>query len=186
MQRHHPSLFLYLIALLVIYFISIVFIGNSFAMGPSLKTLPSSESELTGGYSLILYGGRYMGDVETVAILVKDDSPYAFEPFAPDYEYKIRRGLSAERAIQDAREFVSMHPAFVRTIMSAVADPKGTVIAYEMRPLYMPVTYGISDVIDVDYVLKDNKVVVFVKAKRSVVRSMNGGAERSDRGGSGQ
>lgn len=177
------GLFVALSSLFLLILIAVLPFDQCLAMGPSLKTLPAAEAEVTGGYSLILYGGKYMTDVETVAVLVKDDNPFSFEPFAPDFAFKAKKGLSAGQAIIEAKEFVSMHPSFAGTIMSRVLDPQGSVIAYEVRALYTPVTYGVADVIDVDYVLRNDTVVMFVKAKRMVERSRDGGTERSSGGG---
>jgi hypothetical protein len=41
-----------------------------------------------------------------------------------------------------------------------VFDAEGTTIAYEIRPLYKPTRYGVSDLLEVQYLLQDDGTTV--------------------------
>lgn len=56
--------------------------------------------------------------------------------------------------------------------MSSVIDANGNTIGYELRPLYQPFTFGVSDVLDVDYIIRDRKVVVRIKLKPQIERML--------------
>ena len=65
---------------------------------PSPDVRPGT-SELSGTFTLFLYDGRYAGDLQNVVILDKEGDPYTFEIYAPAFDYKIRRGVPADKAI---------------------------------------------------------------------------------------
>ncbi len=136
-----------------------------------LKTTEAQPSEVTGTYSLILYGGRYSTDVENVAILAKEGAGYAFEVFAPDFDYRLRKHVPAEEALETALRFVGFHHAFRRSLLSAILDNKGAIIGYEVRPLYSPLDFGYSDVLDITYALQDSRVTVRVRLIRELDRT---------------
>jgi len=134
------------------------------ACGPLLKqeirTEDASEKEIAGTYSLILYGGTYGNELATVAILAKEDSPYTIVPYAPEFDYKIIKQLPAKEALAEAFSFTSRNPDFSRAQLARIVDNSGSVIGYEIRPLYRPFTYGATDVLYINYWRKHDKVYV--------------------------
>lgn len=137
------------------------------------------DVELRGSFTLILYGGSYFDDIETIAIFDYESDDYVFEPYAPEFDYHIHRGLSAEEALKKAHRFVSSgHGSFYRARLRKISDDKGKSIGYELRPLYMPLTYGLSDVLDVFYRLQDQRVRIIIRLDPSVMdpRFENGGS----------
>ncbi len=139
-------------------------IPRSFAFDKPLKTIEASPAEITGTFGMILYGGRFLDDVETIAILDLEGDGYKLEPFAPDFDFRIKKGVSAKEAFEQAQKFVSFHNAFWRSQLSRIMDNKGNTIGYEIRPLYLPFYFGASDIFDVYYWLKENgRVKVTIK-----------------------
>jgi hypothetical protein len=136
---------------------------DSFAVAKFLKTEEAKSDEVTGTYTLILYGGRYINDLETVAFLDKEGDQYEFEPYAPEFDYKVKKGLPAEEALREAKKFVSFHNAFWRSQLSRILDEKGNVIGYELRPLYYPFVYGRDDLLEIYYRIKDSKVIIEIR-----------------------
>jgi len=159
----------------------VILISNSFALEKPLKTEDAKIDEVTGIFTLILYGGRYLDDIETIAILDKEGDQYTFEPYAPEFDYRIKRGVPAKEAFVEAKIFVSSHSSFRRAQLGKIIDDKGDIIGFEVRPLYFPTTYGLSDVLDVDYWLKDSKVIVKVKIKPSVEMMLRDGDRSKDK-----
>jgi len=135
----------------------------SCASGPRLSTQAAQDSEVTGNYTVIYYGCNFLNDFETIAFLDKEDGAYNFEPYAPDFDYRVRKGLSAKEALESAMEFVNCSPSFSRAQVSKILGPNSETIGYEVRPLYQPFTYGAGDVLFVSYGLKDGKVVITVR-----------------------
>jgi hypothetical protein len=139
-------------------------IPRSYAFDKPLETMEASPAEIAGTFSLILYGGRFADDVETIALLDLEGDAYTLEPFAPDFDFKIKKGLSVKEALEQAQKFVSFHNAFWRSQLSRITDNNGNTIAYEIRPLYLPFYFGVSDIFDVYYWLKENgRVKVTIK-----------------------
>ncbi|MEW6571949.1 MAG: hypothetical protein AB1390_12410 [Nitrospirota bacterium] len=148
-------------------------IGTAQALTKPLRTEKAQLSDITGTFKLILYGGRYLDDVETVAILDKEGDKYDIEPYAPDFDYKVRKGVSAEEAIREAERFVSFHNSFHRLVVSKIMDKQGNTIGFEFRPLYYPFAFGISDVMDIYYWLKEGgRVKVTIRLVPSVERPL--------------
>jgi hypothetical protein len=142
-----------------------------FAFETPLKTIEASPSEITGTFTLILYGGNYADDLETIAILDLEGDRYRFEPFAPDFDYRLRPGMPAKEAFATAEKFVSFHSAFWRTQLSKILDRSGNVIGFELRPLYRPLVYGFSDILEVNYWPKeDGKIKVMIRLIPEVER----------------
>jgi hypothetical protein len=128
-----------------------------------LKTKEAKTEEVTGSFILILYGGTYSTDLETIAFLDKEGDQYEFEPYAPEFNYKIKKGVIAGDALNEAKKFVSFHNAFWRSQLSRILDEKGNTIGYEVRPLYRPFVYGRDDLLEVYYRIKDGKVIVYIR-----------------------
>jgi hypothetical protein len=133
----------------------------SFQFSKPLKTSQIETAEIKGTVTLILYGKRFLDDIETFALLDIDGDRYTFEPFAPEFDYRIYKGMGLREALSAASEFVSFHHSFWRSQLSGILDSNDTVIGYELRPLYHPYEFGKSDVLDIYYGLqKDGKVKV--------------------------
>lgn len=131
--------------------------------GSRLKTMGVSGEEVSGTYDLILYGGRHSNDLETVAFLDNSGDGYTFEPYVREDSYKVQKGLPAREALKKAEHFISGHPEYRSSQLRKILDTAGTVIGYEVHPLYMPLAYGTDDVFDVSYVLKEGKVIIYVR-----------------------
>jgi hypothetical protein len=148
---------------------------------PALRTPGVNRIDESATYDLILYGGRFAEDTETVAFLQKEDTGYEFEPYASKQMYKVVKGLSASEALERASSFVTSYSANVQgTTMRSILAPDGQVLGYEVRPLYMPLVYGATDLIYVDYFLrKGNKVQIWI---RPFYNRMSDGDGRSKQG----
>jgi hypothetical protein len=134
-----------------------------------LKTETADPVEIKGTFTVIFYGGAYADDLETVAILDTEGDQYSFEPFAPDFDYVTKKGLSAGEALAAAEKFIRFHPSFWRTQLIKIIDPEGKSIGFELKPLYIPFIYGTSDVLDVYYwPKKEGKIKVTIKLKPSL------------------
>jgi len=143
------------------------------APGKALRTDVAPSGDVQGTYTLILYGGNYSDDLETIAFLDKEGDRYTLEPYAPEFVFRVRNGLSADRALREASEFIRSHADFHREQVRGIRDEKGEIIGYELRPLYLSITFGTDDVLDVDYLLKEDRVLVFVKLKPALEKRKN-------------
>lgn len=125
----------------------------------------SDIGQVSGSYTLVLYGNRYGNDVRTVAILDREDDAYTFEPYATAHNYRKKSGLTGSDALQEAANFVGSHSAYRTNRVSGIEDRNGTVLGYEVRPLYLRSKYGYSDMLDISYFLTGQTVSVFIELK---------------------
>lgn len=132
-----------------------------------LRTEDVTKAEIKGAYTLILYGGYYVNDIKTVAILVKEPSRYTFDVYAPDFDYYVIKGVDAGKALERAQKLVSFHHAFWKAQWRKIVDTNGEVIGYEVRPLYYSINFGQSNLIDVYYKKTDDKVVVYIRPSQT-------------------
>ncbi len=129
-------------------------------MGPRLKVEPDARIRQNLRYDLILYGGRYSEDLYTVAIMGIEGGPYKIVPYAPSFDYRVVKDVGAAEAFKIAVRFFSgTNPNFAGTRQSRISGPDGETIGYEIRPLYQPFVYGMSDILDTSYWLKGKGVV---------------------------
>ncbi len=151
---------------------------GSCALGNRLEMKNASDSDLTGNVDLILYGCTFHDDLETLAILVKENSPFGFEPYAPDFKYRVIKGFPAKDALKEAEKFVNCHNAFHRAQLSRLSDAKGDTLGFEVRPLYLPFVFGVDDALYADYRIIDGKVVVKIRLLPSIERMLSDGGGR--------
>ncbi len=135
----------------------------SCATGNYLRTEESSSIEMKKTYSLILYGGRFSDDMETLAILDKEGDKYEFIVYASADDYRIKRKVSAKKALEEAEHFVRFHHSFRRSLLSRILDQSGDTIGYEVKPLYFPLDVGYSDLIDTYYRIEGKTVLVKIR-----------------------
>jgi len=166
--------------ILILTILVFITAGSTFALKSPLRTEAATSSDISGVFTLILYGANYSDDLETVAILDYEGDGYYFEPFAPSFNYKVIKGIQAQEALKEAGQFVSFHNSFWKYNLSTIFSPGGEPIGYEVKPLYMPFVYGFSDILDVYYWLKGEgkvKVIIILDNLVESTRIPGAGAE---------
>jgi hypothetical protein len=123
---------------------------------------------VTGSFTLILHGNRYGDDLETVAVLDIENDTYTFEPHAPSFDYKLKKNLNGEDALEEAIRFVGKHESFKGARISRLSDDLGNILCFEVRPFYRDPRFRSSDLIDVNYSVREKKVIIFIRLKRFV------------------
>jgi hypothetical protein len=154
---------------------------SSCALGNRLEMKSTDESAVTGNFTLILYGCTHYDDLETIAILAKEGGPYVFEPYAPDFNYRVIKGVPAGEALEEAWRFVDCHNSFHRAQLSRLVDAKGDTLGFEVRPLYLPFVFGVDDALDTDYRIRDGKVVVKIRLLPSIENMLSSGGGHRDK-----
>jgi len=146
--------------------------------GIRLNTLGAEEAEVTGNFRVVFYGCNFFNDLETIAFLDREGDQYTFEPYAPDFKYRAKRGMAAKEALTEAESFVNCNTAFNRAQLSRIIAPNGDILGYEVRPLYHPFAYHVDDVLYTDYRLKGDKVVITIRLVPSVEKMLQDGGGR--------
>lgn len=159
-------------------------ISSSLALDKPLKTETATPADVSGAFTLILYGANYLDDLETIAILDYEGDDYHFKPYAPEFNYKVKKGVQAQEALKEAEKFVSFHNSFWRSRLIKIVDKEGVTIGYEVKPLYRPFIFGFSDILDVYYWLKENgNVKVIIRLDVAIERTRFRGSNGSVGGG---
>jgi len=147
----------------IVLLVAVLAAANYSCSGRYLRTESATPEEITGVYTLILYGGNYANDITTVAILVKEGTPYTFDVFAPAFDYRVIKNVPDREALARAEKFVSFHHDFWKIQISEILDHQGSAIGYEVIPLYYPTAFGYPNVIRTYYRMAGDKVVVYIR-----------------------
>jgi hypothetical protein len=146
------------------------------APGIRLNVQGTPDAEVAGIYTVIFYGCNFSEDPETVAFLDREGDPYTLEPYAPDSNYRVRQGVPAKDAFIMADHFLRCNTAFRGTQTRRIVGPGGETVGYEVRPFYDALVYGAGDVLAVDYWLKGDRVVAYIRLNPAVEHLLHGGS----------
>ena len=141
-------------------FLTVLFFSlGSCAGGKQLKTELAQDSEITGSYTLILYGTRNAYELKTIAFLDREGDGYELVPYAPEYDYEVMKNVPGTEALNKALDYVKWPRDYRSSQVRKILNDQGSVIGYEVRPLYDPLAYGISNVLVVQYWVKEGGIV---------------------------
>lgn len=155
----------------VVILSTILFAVSACSGGKYLRAVPiHSFEEITGNFTVILFGTAEYDGLETVAFLDREGDSYEVVPHAPDFQYSASMNNRGKEAFEKALHFISSHHAYNTYQIRRILDrDMNRTIGYEVRPLYLPFVYGYADVLYVDYWFTgDGSVSVSIKLKRSV------------------
>ena len=68
-------------------------------------------------------------------------------------------------ALEEGGKFISWHNAFHHSQLRGIIDEHGNILGYELRPLYLPLTFGIDDIMDIEYRMRAGKIAVIIRLK---------------------
>ena len=154
---------------------------SSCASGLRLDAMATHDDEVSGTYSLILYGCGFNGDFQTIAFLDNEADQYTIVPYTHKFNYRVIEDMSGPKALEKATEFLHCNSAFRTTKVRKIVGPDGRTLGYEIRPLYHSYAYGSGDALHTDYRLQDRTVIVHVSLAPWVDRMlMGGGGHRDD------
>ncbi|MBI5639405.1 MAG: hypothetical protein HZA17_03170 [Nitrospirae bacterium] len=113
-----------------------------------INTEGADDAHVTGTYTLVLYGCTYSDDLDTFAILDREGDKYVLDPYAPNFNYKIKTGLSAKDAMEQAEQFINCHSSYNGSQLIKLRSSKGVFIGYTLKPKYLSTTLVIDEVLD--------------------------------------
>mgnify|MGYP006974894513 CR=1 FL=1 len=157
-----------------VFLLTVSFCGSC-TPGIRLNTQGAQDSEVTGNYTVIFFGCNFFNDLETIAFLDREGDPYTFEPYAPDFKYRVKKRVAATEALAEAKNFVGCNGSFKRAQLSSIVAPNGNILGYEVRPLYYSFAYGGEDILYTDYRLKGDNVVIKIWLNPSIENMLQGG-----------
>jgi hypothetical protein len=136
----------------------------------AVKLEPFSDIQaIKGQYTLIIYGGNYTNDPETAAFLDKEGDGYELVPYAPSFDYRVVKGLSVAESFRLAETVFDGNTSYLRTYVKRIVVA-GETVGYELRPYYMPLRYGYSDILNIDYALeKGGRIRVYVRLRSELL-----------------
>ncbi|UCD35017.1 MAG: hypothetical protein JSU90_12110 [Nitrospiraceae bacterium] len=134
----------------------------------AIQTTAAEEAEVSGSFTVILFGANISNDPRTLGVLDLEGDDYTFIPSARKDDYLTRKGVTAKEALAEARYFTGRYSYFLSHQLKKIIDPEGNVIGYEIRPLFHTRKFGAADILDVNYRLSGKEVMVSVNIKKSI------------------
>jgi hypothetical protein len=154
-------------------FFAVLLLFQGCMYGTQLRSELTDPKALSGTFDLMLYGCRYPDDIENAAFLIPAGSQIPLELYVPDTSYKVKKGLSADKAFNEADAFVRCGVHTVQeTRFHRVLDNTGAVVGYDVIPRYLPYDIYGSDPLLVTYSLLAGKVTVYIRLRPEVERQM--------------
>ncbi|KPK00796.1 MAG: hypothetical protein AMK71_07890 [Nitrospira bacterium SG8_35_4] len=144
--------------------IMLILLSMSCASIKYLKTETVKEANISGTVTLYFYEEFYYGGV---AIIDVEGDDYTFEILASQYNYSVKNNLTADQAMDEAAKFI----ATWNKQMKIILDDSGTIIGYEIRPLFQISRHGTSDIFDIKYIPSGDKIRVAVDLKSNVKKN---------------
>lgn len=146
---------------LSVLFLFVGFVSSASAKDISTR-LEKQSAIQSGTYTMTAYGCNAADDLQAVAILEKETSPYHVSIVEPRAQYQVLSGLSADEAYRLAEDFVTCNPNAQQTELSRMTAADGSLIGYEMKPVYLPLRAGSSDGVETTYRLKGDSLLAYV------------------------
>jgi hypothetical protein len=142
--------------------VALLFIGlAASAEAKAVKTDRVKPHDVQAGtYNVIGYEQETVNGPIRVAILQKEDAPNI--KFKTPGDTKQVTGLTQDNAIRQAEAYVKANPAVTKTELSKMYDADGTLIGYEMSPIFLPMRYGSSDVVDSHFRISEDRTLAYV------------------------
>ena len=159
---------------LSIVLLGVVLVLQGCTFGMQLQTKTADPTSISGTYDLMLYGCRYPDDLEHAAFLISPDAKYIVSLFVPDTSYKVKKGLTADKALSEAEAFVRCgNHTVTETRVHSIPDGSGGILGYEVLPRYPFTDIGGSDPLLVSYSLKEGRIIVYIQLSPEVERMLN-------------
>lgn len=164
MLRHTPSHQARIMILSLLLILLLILLAGACAPGPRLTTAVTKQPPAEGTYTLLLHGCNYGNDPATIAFFWPQDQAYQLIPYSPAFQFRRESGLTADRALAAAEEFINCSPHFSHPRLSAIRDQQQRLIGYELRPLYqLPSPFPRQDMLNVSYYeLADQQIRVYI------------------------
>lgn len=157
------------VTICIMYLLLSLFILTSCTGGKVLRTEPSDEGNISGTFDVNYYSNQDYDALMYVAILDIDGDEHEISIYAPEYYIKTANNVKAEEAVSHSLEFIKNHREYIKYYIEKILTDEGDVIGYEIKPLYSPVTYGVTDVFDNRYLsMGDGKVKAIIDLKERV------------------
>ena len=128
----------------------------------------------SGTYKVIGFEKGTVNDPMMIAILQREDVPYSLK-FKTAGDSREVTGLTQDEAIRQAEAYVKSNPAVTKTELSKIYDADGTLIGYEMTPVFMPMRYGSSDVVDSHFRVSGDRTLAYVTVDPMLQQIEQGG-----------
>jgi hypothetical protein len=151
--------------------------------GQRLDAVAADPAAVSGTYTILLHGCNYSTQIDNVAILADEQSPYPIDIYDIPTSYTVKKNIPAKEALEAAMSFIPCSTYRVwKTRFSRITDDSGKTIGYEVRPLYLPLEFGNSDPLQISYFLLKDGVRVYIRIDSTVEKKLSASGDRGSSG----
>lgn len=135
-----------------------------------ISLLDIDETKLKGKFNLIIYGNSFINDPETFIILDNQVDNITISPYASSFKYKILQNIDEKKSLQLIKDiFSSSSVSFIR--YKEIKDAN-RILGFEIKPVYYPWIFGISEPIETTYKKNDDRIDVFIRLNPRVEKQI--------------
>ncbi len=130
----------------------------------TLQTSPAVMDDIKGNFDVIFYYDPDPDNIKKVAILDIAGDDHTISVYDTHYNIREKNNVPSEEAFNSAVEHVKGHLEYDTYKIKRIHAPDGSTIGFEVRPIYVAIRYGMSDVLDIHYIPGDGgAVTAFIK-----------------------
>lgn len=146
-----------------------------------VKTFEVSEDSIKGVFDVVVFSNAFINDPETLILLDRVDDGSTIRPYAPDFKFTVYQNLSESEALKIVRQLLNSQSSISGYRIIEIRHFEKS-LGFEIRPLYWPWIFGVSETLETLYRKRGNTVEVFIRLKSQVERQLNSGdtIERDD------
>lgn len=132
------------------------------------------ETAIKGNFNLIIYGNAFINDPETFVILDRIEEKTLILPYSSSYKYRIYENINEKEVMQIIKDiFHNPSISFIKYREIKNADSS---LGFEIKPVYYPWIFGISEPLETTYKKDLDKVYIFIRLNPRVEKQLyNGG-----------
>lgn len=139
-----------------------------------INLIEVDQESIKGKFDMILYGNGFINDPETFVILDNLADDIKILPYSSTHKYKIFHNVTEDEALKIIKDImINSSVSFLR--FRAIKDSQN-IAGFEIKPVYFPWIFGISEAIETLYKRNDKLIHVFIRLNPRVEKQIyNGG-----------
>ncbi len=131
------------------------------------------ETAIKGDFNLIIYGNAFTNDPETFIILDRTEEKTLILPYSSSHKYRIYEKISEGEVMQIIKDIFN-NPSISFIKYREIKDSDLS-LGFEIKPVYYPWIFGISEPLETTYKKELDKIYIFIRLNPRVEKQLYNG-----------
>lgn len=142
--------------------LAVVFLPLTGCVSALTQTRVEEGAISTGTYTVILYRGYGYRDLDSAAFLDKEGDGFSLARNGSETGVIRIQNLDGAHAVQEAEQFLGHHADFDYAQIQALTTSDGTLVGYEIRPIFRTTDASGADPLQITYAAAGNRYLFTV------------------------